>query len=191
MSTKIYNAYRVVADPPGGIWAFLRTLQDKAREEAKKGIRKIQDDFAEAVLPEHEDYQRYIKWGWSESRARQMVAWDLLAKGYRAQASSTRSNPFNFDVSITVREHEGRFYLQAFCGDLLHGVLDFLTTMPELEEYYYFNNADNPADVSDEAWEERAVTWEAILDRGWHHFLVMDIVTVGGFYLFNNLLEPN
>jgi hypothetical protein len=102
---------------------------------------------------------------------------------YGAQLSKAERNAWNLEVSVSISELDGRFYLIPHCdrASLVRGALDFLGELPDLEHYGYWDNVDKPDEVSETEWAERREAWGQMLDRGPEH-LVLSIVSFDGFH---------
>lgn len=169
MSTKIFNAYRTAPGEP--LWPLMRALRARGRIEAKAAIRKFYEMLAACELP-------------TDPTKRLQIAHDRVRTKYREQLSSPHRNEFDFNVSIAVRELDGRLYLRAHCDMTMGTVLDFMRTFPAvLEEYEYWTTTDTrPGGVTLAQWEERRETWDRIIAAGWGDLLTLTIVDWDSFH---------
>lgn len=173
MSTKIYNAYRVKSSVTD-IWGFLRELQQRARFEAYERIQALVSNHSAALPADDAAFLRLKDAGWTETFAKEQVVWEILQQRHPVAENYPK---IDCNAQITVRELDGRFYLHAGWGEGVHGVFDFLNTMPELEDYHYQNQTDRPEDISEAEWEERRLVWDTLYDRNWSLGCVLDVVT--------------
>lgn len=186
MSTKIYTAYQAKGNVD--IWKLLRDIRKKAEEQTSLALKGFYTQIAGAVLPTNETYVKYLEiWKketpHAESVARVIAARNVCADKYRAQSKSPHRNPFDFDVSITVRELDGRFYLVPHCDMMMRSVLDFLKVEPGLRDFAYWNNTDKPDEVSERSWAERERTWRRLLANARAGDVVrLDVCTVDSLY---------
>jgi hypothetical protein len=185
VSTKIYNAYRVKSSVTD-IWAFLRELQQRARFEAHERIQALVLNLGEALPADDVALLNLKDKGWSEASARQHVVWNILEQRRPVSESYPK---INCNAQIMVRELDGRFYLQAGWGEGVHGVFSFLETLPELEDYHYQNQTDQPDDISEAEWEERRLVWDTLYDRNWSLGCVLDVVTPWNLFRYRGPKE--
>lgn len=196
MSTKIYTAYRL--KDSNDFWPFLRDV----RRTAIENIRKVLLELFETLLPEvdsaSEAYQKALETFKTEDRARAYLVERLITDQYRLQASSSQRDYYDFDVSIAVREHEGRLYLVPYCDMQMRGVLDFLKDDPRLEDFAYWNNSDQPKEVSRAEWDERQKIWDLIdatppadtlYKASWLDYVAIDICTPQNFWQIQPFTE--
>lgn len=188
MSVKIYTAYCM--KKPSQLWPFVRDTQRRGEQEVKKVLREMYENFSAGVLTDSEEYQRLTNTGWSDESARLRMAHDAITNGYRDQRTSSYRNPFNFDVSVVIREYKGRLYLIPLCDWMMRDVLDFLKEDPRLEDYSYWDNTDPPEEISRRAWKQRGKTWWE-MDKGpqWRENLVITICDYPSFYLIDPYLD--
>jgi hypothetical protein len=174
VSTKVYTAYRLKRSED--LWAFVRDI----RRQAMPAIHKV---LQELFLGLAEELRRADP-ALSGSDLR-IAAEQRLTREYRDQLGKGERNTFDFDVNITIREHEGRLYLIPYCDMFMRDVLDFLKDDPRLEDFAYWDNSDQPEDVSDADWAARKALWDA-MDSGctipdqlysdaWSDYLVFEI----------------
>lgn len=167
MSTKIYTAYQAKGNVD--IWALLRDIRKKAEEQTKLALKGFYLEIAGAALPTNTVYVEYLE-SWKENANAESIARVIAAKTfcrekYLAQASSPRRNMFDFDVSLSVRELDGRFYIIPYADMMVRGVFSFLKADPRLRDFAYWNNTDKPDDVSERSWAERRRTWDRLLKQ--------------------------
>lgn len=159
MSTKIYNGYRLAADTD--VWEFTERLREQGNDERDRldleaieraaeqlEAKRIADggDLSPSPSPEARLMSGYL-------------VWDELMRGLK---DSRLGDPHQLDVTFIRDAETGRIYCLLYAGNSISHVF---TEQPEVEEYGYWNNADQPEDVSDEEWEERRAVWDRIL--GW------------------------
>ena len=185
MSTKIYAAYRL--KDGARLWPLVRRVHRAARKAVVARLRELITGMMGAVDVESDAYKSQLASWKNERIARLHVAGRGLATMYKQQATSPYRNEFNFDVAVSLREHEGAVYLIPHCDMLMRDVLDFLRQDPELEDFAYWNNADEPESVSAEEWRERGRIWDAmdIVEDGhrcWHDVLLLEVCAQDRYY---------
>jgi len=141
MSVKIYCAYRCKVED---FWAVLETIKLRARDHLSKAI----DAALPQIVPESEDFPN--------KRVRLREAY----RRYVAQLSSPERNPSDLSVSVAFRKHENYVLAIPYADMLMRRSLDFLEDIPELEDYAYWNNTDQPDHISDEDWASRGRAWD-------------------------------
>ena len=88
-------------------------------------------------------------------------AFKVLSDAAReAQKSIYKGDIFDYSCSVTVHPYNGRFYGMLFCDKK---EIDKMWFDQEIEEYRYWDNTDCPENVTQEEWESRGETWDAIL----------------------------
>ena len=197
MSTKIYTAYRLKKSED--FWPFLRETRLKGVENVRKVLTKLYNGLLMEVDTKSEAYQKSLDILKDEQLARGMIVERLICDNYRRQANNAERDPFDFDVSIAVREHEGRLYLIPRCDMLMRRVLDFLKRDPRLEDFSYWNNSDRPEGIAQKEWDQRGEIWDA-LDRcrtspgvlykdGWSDYVLIEICTVQSFWKIHPFMD--
>jgi hypothetical protein len=182
VSTKIYTAYRLKRTKD--FWPFLRDVRRKGVKNVQKELQKLQKTCLDNVDSDSDAYKKQISLGITPEKAKQYIAEKFILEGYRGQQGKSERNPFDFDVTIAVREHKGRLYLIPHCDMLMRKVFDFLKRDPRLEDFCYFNNTDRPKHITQTEWEKRKIIWDAINNtpEGWDDYIVIDICTYLGFW---------
>lgn len=64
-------------------------------------------------------------------------------------------------ISFSRDEQDGRFYLLLHSG--IPEMRQTFESLPELEDYSYWNNSDQPKELTEEEWNNHKETWERIL----------------------------
>jgi hypothetical protein len=171
MSTKVFNAYRLKEDVD--LWDFIHDVRIKASKIIDERLREF---FLK--VREHPEYL-----GIEKENPDLMDIDDALCDKYRQQLVRSDNNPYNLDVCITIRRFEDRYYLMAFsyrCA-VFGDVLEFLREDDRLDNYEYWNNTDQPDDISDEEWNERKRCWDE-MDKNWLDYLSLDIMRYSGYW---------
>lgn len=159
MSTKINVAYR--ARRGVNLFRLIRDIRRKAEPIARMSLKIV--PLGRHTMEPHERY-------------------NALRKAYGDQLASTTRSIHNFDVSVVIHEHRGRYYLIPYCDMAMARVLDFLKKHPDLEDFSYWNDSDHPEHVTRQAWLARGRTWDAIDKAGWHDVLRLDIVSYSSLW---------
>jgi len=188
MSTKIYTAYRMKDSKD--FWTFLRDVRREGVRKVQEVLRQFYHDALEDVNTEGEEYKQFLAKKIGPEDAKRYVVERLIKSGYQAQLGKLDRNIFDFDVSIAVREHEGRLYLVPYCDSLMRHALDFLAEDPRLEDFSYYNNADKPEGISQEEWDQRGAIWDVMDQLGekdlykstWDDYVVIEICSYGVFW---------
>jgi len=175
MSTKIYNAYRVKKSRD--LWPLLRDIRRIAEANVRRMINEFYDDVHKDISTKSPLYKAARKRGLNPYEARESVTRKVVHRGYRIQSTTMERTLFNFDASVTVREHKGRYYLITY-ADWFSPVgkcFEFLREDPRLEDYHYQNQCDRPKEISARAWKAREKVWDAIDEAGWWDYLSLII----------------
>jgi len=193
MSVKLYTAYRVkprVAKNPRLLWTWIRDTYERGEKEVANVLRSMYEIGVENVKVDSPEYQRALRNYEDEDLARLSVARDLVYKEYRTQANSSERNPYDFDVSLVIRELDGNLYLLPHCDMMVRDVLNFLRRDTRIEDFSYWNNVDPPDDMRSGAgyrrWKARGKVWDALEPNDnlarWRQFLVMEIMSANRYY---------
>jgi hypothetical protein len=185
MSTKIYDAFRLKENIE--LWSFLRKVKEQADKEVKNRLSIFLEKLMEGINPDCEPYKELDDL--SDTYKRLNVAHGLILKGYKEASVDPVASIFNFDVSLTVREHKGRYYLITY-NDFRSGIagsLDFVEKLDELEDFHYQNSTDRPKGVTKKDWKHREQVWDEIYGNGedWFFCLVLEILSYSGFYRYD------
>ncbi len=180
MSTKIYEAYRTKLG--GDSWTMIPKLRKKAEAGAKECLRILYEEVAKDVDTSSERYQKALASSKDERLARLTVAQEIIPREYKAQAASDIRSSFNLDVSLAIRQHEGRCYIIPHVDTSIRNALEFLKHNKKLDAYPYWNNTDKPKHVTEKQWNIRGETWRAMF-ANWQDVLVLHVVDVGSFYM--------
>lgn len=181
MSTKIFNAYRTKSRRQADNWQLLWDIQATAR----KNVQAVLSDFILDICKGEGDWERTKKdlqskkdqYDFDQDITRRpfwVERW--LGQQYKKQLGQFERDLFNFDVVITVRPKQGRFYLIGYCDMLMRHTLDFLANDERLEYYGYWNNTDKPDETSTREWNKRGKVWREF-DKHWENQLTLDICT--------------
>jgi hypothetical protein len=92
-------------------------------------------------------------------------------------AEEKYSRLFNCDCGWNIWFHDGLAYVIPWGEDHRMKQLD----VPGwAEEYGYWNNTDKPDDITDEEWDKRSDTWDAVCLNDWDaKRLTHDIILTG------------
>lgn len=111
---------------------------------------------------------------------------------YGQQLTRYQRDHFALDVSLNVWVDNGVYLIAPYCdrASLVGGALDFLSEMPEITDYAYWDNVDPDEDVSDEEWQERGEVWNRLTDHDrWDDHLNVEIVCYKGWTYASPLLD--
>lgn len=183
MSTKIWEAYRLSASV--NLWEFLRDVRRKAETAARADlvtrVKAIVTDYR-TNPKDRALYDEALKRDKDSPPLSPWNAMDYLRMRYK-EAERNEWIMFDFGVSITVRECEGRFYLIPY--DRM-GVLKFLRRDPRVSDFHYQNQTDRPPRMTNREWGHRRRTWDKMFggygEEGWWDVVVLEILTTGNWY---------
>jgi hypothetical protein len=172
MSTKIYEAYRF---PLADIAVTPQAIQRQARDIARERVDKWIDQLITNEAPLIEEALEKAKAS-GKPVSRSEVEWVLRLK-YREQYAKPEKNIFDFNIWARLWIHEDHVYLVPGNGMAVRDVWKFLETFPGVEEYAYWNNVDLPDGMDEDAWGERGVNWDAIMDHKEDDSLILDVLS--------------
>lgn len=153
MSTKIYNAYKVIGLTPSDLMLKLQ---------------KLREVYHDAVQEKLEGYNK-------EYLAVEYVDSNGLMKALREDAKSGMNTPFNFCASIMVYFHKDEIYIQSFGLDRKVNIEGFFGS--HIEDFHYQNQVDEwyeyeglegeAYDAAVENWKHRKQIWDEIFENSW------------------------
>lgn len=173
MSTTIYNGYYLDESylHMGKIQTFMKNVQEKIRplQEEKMKIQQasiLQDLLVHYYFQSTEQFQDYCKKTYGledlncsfsflskiglKHKEKQLEAKDLFAE-----------SAYNMKVELVCIPIQDKV-LVLYYGE--HPEFrDTLESFPEIFEYNYWNNVDQPEEISDEEWEQRKKDWDVAL----------------------------
>lgn len=185
MSTKIYTAYR--AKPEVDLWKLVPDIFKRGTEEATRILKSLYETVQ--VVEQSAEFQRNLQlYDGDHYKARLSMVHSMILTEYGESQSRNTRDFFDLDVSVAIREHQGRLYLTPHCDMYMQKCLDFLKAHPALEEFGYWDTADKPHAVLEQEWEERKEIWNVIIER-WEEKLILDIVSFGGFFKIDPFMD--
>lgn len=150
MSTKIYYAWRI---PKDMLNEFIDYLRPQAYEYAEGIIRNL----IGAVTPEGVEKQRKEHPYYKEDRLKLEHVLSLCKK---ASEDIRRHPVIDVDSGFNIWLFGTHFYVIPIGEFQEYKVPDFA------EDYSYWNNTDQPENISDEEWNSRSETWNSINGGG-------------------------
>lgn len=176
MSIKVYYAYRT----PKKNW--IATV-DRLRAEAKRIAQDLLKDKILLIQSNEKAVAQIagdLGTGRSTTTIFEIDSW--LQQQFKNQINSSRRNSYDFSASAALRFHGNWVYLIPYNGDGMYKLWDFLKKDPEAwgwQEYGYWNNTDQPDEVSPQEWGRRRKIWRHLTeDAIWRNFLVMEVLNV-------------
>lgn len=171
MSTKIYNGFRVNTGSLAGNMAKLDEFIDPIQKLVDKKNKSLVLRRAWTMLDSL--YMRIHDGVALSDEQKDSTEWGVL--GCSAQAvrkeqrecrgTQERSPGIDCDVSLFLRVHHPSHTILGYLQEERVGVWDALIAMDGVEDFSYWNNTDQPDDVSDEAWDQRRDCWNEVLDE--------------------------
>lgn len=189
MSTKIYKAYRLKEGHD--LWETLHRIRKKAEKSIDKVLRELAAGLLEAS-EKNEKLKRLILDMSGHKDAALDKTLDLddvfyyMGQQYKEQQTKTQRDAFDFNVSVGVWHHDGRYLFIPYCDCFMKRALDFMSRDKSLEDYSYWNNTDKPRNISEKRWVERGKVWDVLTEPDvWKTNLVLEILTPQNYYMFN------
>jgi hypothetical protein len=170
MSTKIYNAYKILHKINEFEYAdgLRRALQECYETEIIKSLVRYQESTIEQVLCHDHFIERYIDQAFQPDIDRKIgkcETSDLIDLIDMSIGCGMRL-PMNFLLQMVIYYHSHSFYVQFFgiedfqlCRNYIRGQID----AGELTDYHYQNSTDKPDSITDFDWNQREEVWDAIL----------------------------
>lgn len=168
MSTKIYNGYKL----PNMSLLELKEFTDKLRGEIRETCNKMFYDKAALIITNIIDCsyvcskeKLFKKYNIKENEMNFSLffkTWDTINKKNKEISKTQERNPlFDFSCEICLIPIENKI-LCLYFGEAKE-YLNTFTSFKEISSYYYYNNVDEPEDVSEEEWKQREKDWAKAL----------------------------
>lgn len=180
MSIKIYEAYRT--KPGVDIWEFMKQAKKEAMNNATEILRELYEriqttpSLANNVREKFQISPDAPLSNWNIS--------DFVYDRYNESRLKKQPTAYNFDTSFTVRKHKDHFYIIPYENSGTRNIFSFFKTHPDLEEYGYWNNTDEPEGMSEKEWKEREENWAVLLDD-WDNYVSVDVCSFDNFFYFD------
>ncbi|EYR64877.1 hypothetical protein N866_03270 [Actinotalea ferrariae CF5-4] len=163
MSTKLHHGYRLAEGvDPFDFIATVRAHIDPVRDRADARILAertidIIDKAAVrgAVTHAGTDLAALMK--------TPLISAYMAYEEEQAELKDTdrRQDPNRFELSIGRDSVSGRHAVLLFAEE--SSLVEAFRTLPEVEQYGYWNNTDRPDDVTKAQWEDRRAFWDRVL----------------------------
>jgi len=153
MSTKIYNAYRVVNSNLGDVVARINELAPDLKEALNQKFKEMyMVDFIENL-----DFK-----GFSKEASDRMARHNTSKFFERKECESCVA--FG-SLSVLLKSYQGCVYLLFYSNnESLRKVLE--EKIEGIEDFSYWNNSDEPEHISEEEWMVRGETWDKVIPSG-------------------------
>jgi hypothetical protein len=168
MSTKIYYAVKL---PTNKLMEFIKYAKDFHVQMAGLHIVKMMNKFEEDKVKQIKELMEK-HYGTKTSIEEKDVRFALAFHVSQEQKNSMVKTPYDIACGITGWIKDEYAYM------MFYGVhyLDKMELPDYAKEYGYWNNTDQPDEVTDEEWDERHDTWYYFLDnydryRIYHQFI--------------------
>lgn len=183
MSTRIAPAFRTKRRDLD-LFTLVRDLRVKGEASARAAVRQLYEKMLDGVDEKSIAYAKAFSVYRDDAMTRIAVVHQAIGESYKRQLGSMERNSFDLDVTIAIREHDGRYYLRPHCDMHMREALDFLREDKRLEDYSYWNNTDPPKGISWRSWEARSRTWKAIGAGGseWRDSLLLQVCSHDVFF---------
>lgn len=137
MSTKIYNAYRYYGDA-GSLFNWLVRF--------RKRYWKMCAEHVFSILGSDQGYQHRVY----------SILRDVFKEGVR--------DVLNVSADAVVYLYDGRVFVQFFgVHDAYQMFGKRFRLSYDFSDYHYQNQTDEPSHLSEQEWDERRKTWDAIM----------------------------
>ncbi len=169
MSTKIYNGFRIAAGSTQASLAVLGHSQEAIQALVNQKMARVLAERLTTVA-DHFCLQRHT--GLILSRdipaPDRSLWWSVLEplqdEQRECRASMQRSPLIDCDVELILYMHPGSGDLLGYLQEERVGVYDHLLSLEGVYNFQYWNNCDEPDDVSPEDWALRKHQWNEVLD---------------------------
>lgn len=182
MSTKIYEAY--VVKPHHDVWEVLWDIRRRAEKNVRTTLAAIYKALIEdaKLAPEAREL---LTGEIDPEKFSYLAASRFVQEQFKATIGNSERSSWDMSVAVAVRRaSRNRCLLIPYPGSgLLGDALRFMRKHKALADYHYQNSSDRPRHITARVWNERKRTWGELLpDARWQDKLVLDIVTVEGWF---------
>jgi len=182
MSTKIYEAY--VIKPRHDVWEVLWDIRRRAEKSVRASLTAIYSALIQDAKRSPE--ARELLTGEIDAGTfGHLAASRFVQEQFKATIGNAQRDTWDMSVAVAVRRaSRNRTLLIPYPGSgLLGDALRFMRRHKALADYHYQNSSDRPSHITARVWNERARTWgELLRDARWQDKLVLDVVTVEGWF---------
>lgn len=162
MSVKIYEAYRF---PLSKISEVTESIREHAIPKATKILSGLVDQLRVQIIEDKALSGDPVP----EDRVDSILTWmdaSHRLKGlYAEQFSSYTRDWWDLSCHLNAWIHEDFVYAIPYADMQLRDFWDFLVDIPEVEDFAYWDNADEPDDVPYEQFKDRGRVWSEIYTR--------------------------
>lgn len=182
MSTKVYVAYKIrphITKNHVKFWKWVRDTIARGEKEVQAVLRTVYAEMLTNVQTDSEEYTKHRGENEDSYFYRLSFCHDTLVREFKRQETSLRRDPFDFNVTIAIRELHGELYLIPHCDMLVRNTLDFLKEDRRLTDFAYWNNVDPPEGMQEGSghrrWKARGHVWDLLNEKGWRDYLLITI----------------
>lgn len=202
MSTKIYNGYSLAPMNVMELNAFILGFRKLAEKKSSELCAKVMANHIAfaidelAVFGEEEFITRNLKDAKSSPNEVERkfkysspfvnAYMELRDRYFEVQRTSYRDSDVDLDVSAIFIPLKDRILVFFYAEK--EALTELWEAQPEVSEYMYWNNVDQPEELTEEEWEERSKVWEvAGIDSKTPKEMGMEIVFNVGFPNLHNI----
>lgn len=163
MSIKIYSGYTL--KPDTNVFEFteklrgvLNPIRDRIDAEIIYGYAVM--EFDSNLFSNNLDVE--LK---TENELKRTV-WNTGLSNYIKDQKNVNKNSYSYDpnrfeATFGRDERTGRILVITYCEN--KQLMDAWHSLPEVSEYGYWNNTDEPENVTSEEWDERGNVWDRVI----------------------------
>lgn len=170
MSTTIYNGYRLPKMDLVELKEWIAPLRPIVKRETNRHVYQTQFNRAlwyldlASVMTANEFEKETTR---GEKRVSLSSSPYFAARReLQKEVRSMYRGDMDIDVSVSFIGIEDAT-LVCWYGGEIPSIKEAFEALPHLEEYCYYNNVDEPEDVTESEWEKRKVDWTAALSPSW------------------------
>lgn len=162
MSTKIYNGYVLPAMTAVELTQFTIRVRGVMNEVRNEMVRRLNAAYCYNIL---DALALGKKISGNVLKPNQRLAfagyWYIHEQVKLAKTSELRGKGIPLECSVVFLPQDNRI-LTVFYAEK-DGFHSAWRSLPEVKEYGYWNNTDQPDNVTDEEWAERRQSWDSVL----------------------------
>ena len=169
MSTKIYNGIKLTKMNLQGLRHFAARLREQIAPIHLELYCKAVADLCTLIIDDRKllgnyDYHKREEERYSKSGSKSplsMARWNIYERQRAIKRTQERDPEVDFDFSISILPIRGKTLAIPYTEQ--SKFLEALNAMPEVSEYGYWNNVDEPDNVTAKEWSKRKKDWNEAL----------------------------
>jgi len=167
MSTKIYDGI-IIDIPQNQLWASISQIRENIENtfnilNKKLTIDYIKNSYVESAV---RNYRNALGFPVNDDKKDSGLFFNALEK-WKSEKEDFFKDKLSCKVQIFEPLEDGRILGYVFTNNE-QMYYDNLLKLPFIEEFGYWNNTDQPEELTDTQWNDRRSAWTTVLDRNFY-----------------------